>query len=84
MAIAKAEFLNAIADERTRQDEKWGRNFVGVDRMLVVLMEEVGESAKAQLERDEGPASTEELLTELVQVAAVCSKLFELIKAGSR
>jgi len=74
MVIRKAEFLNAIVDERERQDAKWGRNVVGPDRMLVVLAEEFGEIARALLERDK-PG----LEKELVQTAAVCSKLFELL-----
>ncbi len=82
MKIAKAHFLNGVAEERDRQDAKWGRNFVGVDRMLVILGEEIGEACKAQLE--DRTAGKDELLAELVQCAAVCSKLFELIEAGSR
>ncbi len=82
MKIAKAEFLNAIAAERDRQDAKWGRNFVGVDRMLVILGEEIGEACKAQLE--DRTAGKDELLAELIQCAAVCSKLYELVVAGSR
>lgn len=74
MGIRKAEFLNALADERARQDQKWGCNVVDPDRMVVVLLEEVGEIARALLERDKVG-----LDKELVQTAAVCSKLFELL-----
>lgn len=79
MAEAQARFLRDVAAERKRQDEKWGQNFVTVDRMLVVLLEEIGEVARAQLEGDHSHACRE-----LTECAAVCSKLFELIEAGAR
>lgn len=79
MADAQVRFLRDVIAERKRQDEKWGQNFVGIDRMLVVLMEEVGEVARAQLEGDHAHACRE-----LTEVAAVCSKMFELLDAGAR
>lgn len=50
-------------------------------RKLAVLMEEVGEVAKAMLERDEKKrAGNGELCTELIQVAAVCVAWLESLE----
>ena len=76
MLEAQARFLRNVAHERKQQDAKWGQNIVDVDRMIVVLLEEVGEVARAQLEDDRS-----NLCVELTQVAAVCSKLFEMLEA---
>lgn len=86
MAIAKAHFLNAVVEERDSQDRKWGRNMVGIDRMLVILGEEIGEVCRAHLEssRNTSRKTVEDLKKEIVQSAAVLSKLYELIEAGSR
>ena len=68
---------NAIRDvlsERARQDDRWGeQNHAGVP-WLAILMEEVGEFAKALI-TDE--ASPEECRRELVQVAAVAIAAIE-------
>ena len=56
-----------ITDERARQDKKWGQQFHSHEKWLVILAEEVGEVARAIFEQQEEP-----LVTELVQVAAVC------------
>lgn len=87
MHNAQLVFAMKLRDERQRQDEKWGVNFVGVDRMLVVLGEEIGEICKAHLDSSgngKNTATIEDVLKEIVQSAAVLSKLYELIQAGSR
>lgn len=86
MFDAQISFIEAVVAERTRQDRKWGRNFVGIDRMLVVLGEEIGEVCRAHLEssRNTGRATIADLEEEIVQSAAVLSKLYEPLKAGSR
>ena len=76
MADAQKLFLRQLVDERKRQDEKWGQNIVDRDRMVVVLLEEVGEVARALLDGD-----VSNLSTELIQVGAVCSKFYEMIQA---
>lgn len=60
--------VSAIAEERGRQDAKWGRGFKGRSDTfwLAILAEEFGETANAILEHDE-----ENITTELIQVAAV-------------
>jgi NTP pyrophosphatase (non-canonical NTP hydrolase) len=86
MFRAQEDFLSFVVAERERQDRKWGKNFVGIDRMLVVLGEEIGEVCRAHLEssRNTGRASIADLKEEIVQSAAVLSKLYELLEAGAR
>jgi NTP pyrophosphatase (non-canonical NTP hydrolase) len=58
--------LTAVEIERQRQNNKWGVQNHAPDRWLVILQEEIGEAAKAVLERD-GDA----YVKEMEQVAAV-------------
>ncbi len=62
-----------IVAERQHQDEKWPITDHPPEKWLTILVEEVGEVAKAILEND--PA----LVLELVQTAAVCVRWLELI-----
>ncbi len=71
-AETTAAILDEITDERMSQDAKWGEQNHSTDRWLVVLMEEVGEMSKENLERR--PAHYRE---ELVQVAAVAVAMLE-------
>jgi len=59
--------LDMIVEERARQDAKWGRQRHEPFFWLTILMEEVGEAAKAALQ-----GKVVDLGMELVQVAAVC------------
>ena len=59
------QWVVEIAGERKRQDGKFGVETMSDERWLAVLVEEVGEVARAILEGDG-------LDEELVQVAAVC------------
>ncbi len=64
--------LHAIYAERRRQDRKWGTIEERATKLdnwgwLAILMEEVGEIAKAMLEHN--PA---QMRTEIVHAAAVC------------
>lgn len=78
-----AATLDLVAAERQRQDVKWGRspghwpNGSGVK--LAVLVEEVGEVARALLEEE----GDERLLEELVQVAAVAVAWAETLAKGT-
>jgi len=65
---AKDIIVQAVLAERDRQDEKWGRDFQGRNHAfwLAILMEEIGEAARAYLEHDRG-----KLREELIQSAAV-------------
>ncbi|KKL92108.1 hypothetical protein LCGC14_1888050 [marine sediment metagenome] len=67
------DILQAIRDERARQDTKWGsQRKLSPQLWLTILMEEVGEVARASLEGD--PVGYVE---ELVQVAAVAVAALE-------
>lgn len=64
--------LQEIRDERARQDAKWGsQRQLSPYTWMTILMEEVGESAQAALEKDPNYE------VELVQVAAVAVAALE-------
>ena len=66
MKITKEAFNNLIEIEREAQDKKWGEQHHSDEKWLAIILEELGEAAKAVLEEDD-----EALLEEVVQVAAV-------------
>lgn len=77
----RARILRAVSEERDRQDAKWG-GIPGIERRddhtyAAVLGEEFGEVCRAWLER-----RTDELLDELVQVAAVAIAWAEELDNG--
>jgi NTP pyrophosphatase (non-canonical NTP hydrolase) len=61
-----------VAAERLRQNEKWGEQNHGPHLWITILMEEVGEFAKAVLERQMAHA-----FEEAIQVAAVAIAMSE-------
>ena len=63
--------FEAITEERESQEAQWPFS-VPEEVMSTVLIEEVGEVARAVLEKDQGA-----LQAELIQVAAVCCKWLE-------
>lgn len=75
--------LHSIVLERDAQNDKWKRDFGKwgdtLGCKLAVLVEEVGEIAKAILER----AHLSALRNELVQTAAVCVSCIEDIDNGT-
>lgn len=84
--------LQVIMEERARQDQKWGEQNHGDERWHLILGEEVGEVAKAILERrvsgeirkamgrTERGLTDEEIRAEIVQVAAVALAWLECIE----
>jgi len=78
--LITSRVLLDVALERERQNAKWGRVagewFVPNSDKLVVLVEEVGEVARAI--HDGEP--DEHLIEELVQCAAVCVAWVETLK----
>ena len=74
-----ARALEAVDEERCRQDIKWGtiNNFDDrpLDRWLTILVEEVGELAEGIQNRDQ--ANIEE---EATQVAAVAVAILESVR----
>ena len=76
----QATLMTLIVVERERQDQKWGRKNIvnrSVKDGLAVLMEEVGEVARAELEDGN-------VVEELVQVAAVAMAMAEAILRRGR
>ena len=69
-------FQTLVQAERARQDARWGPPAAALRtqrlELVAVLLEEVGEVARAVLEEDEA-----NLRDELVQVAAVARKFWE-------
>lgn len=66
------DILGDVLHERESQYEKWGQHDHDEDRWMVILMEEVGEVARAIL--DENPDNYRK---ELLQVAAVAVAAIE-------
>lgn len=71
-AIDAYDVCHDVMTERMRQFKKWGVQDHDEDRWMVILMEEVGEVARAIF--DENPDNYRE---ELVQVAAVAVAAIE-------
>lgn len=66
MKIHASAFSRLIEIEREAQDAKWGEQHHSDEKWLAILLEELGETAEAVLEKNE-----EGLLEEVVQVAEV-------------
>ena len=66
MKITKEAFNDLIQIERNAQDEQWGEQRHSDEKWLAIILEELGEAAKAVLEKNE-----EGILEETVQVAAL-------------
>ncbi len=66
MTIQEA-IMSDIKTERRAQDMKWGVQTHEPEKWMTILMEEVGEAAKAVLEHD-----AKNYYAEMVQIAAVC------------
>jgi NTP pyrophosphatase (non-canonical NTP hydrolase) len=77
------DVLQLVRREREHQDAKWGVDVdPTIERIVVVLMEEVGELAEALLNnRFHGPHS---VTSEAIQVAAVAVKIVEAVDRGVR
>jgi NTP pyrophosphatase (non-canonical NTP hydrolase) len=74
--------LRDVLDERKRQDEKWGEQNHNPFIYLTILMEEVGETAKAILETRYGGPEAGRIREEAVQVAAVAIAIVECLDRG--
>ena len=66
MEITKEAFNDLIQIERDAQDEKWGEQRHSDEKWVVIILEELGEAAKAVVEKNEAG-----ILEETVQVAAL-------------
>lgn len=69
--------LISVSMERLRQDQKWGEQNHHPDLWASILVEEVGEFAKASLDARFNGGDPREIRKELVQVAAVAIAMLE-------
>lgn len=75
--------LDEVANERAKQDRKWGVQTHPASTWLTILTEEVGELAQAILEAGAGdPKDLSDMRTEAIQSAAVAVAIVEAIDAG--
>lgn len=82
--MTTAEILEAVRQERVRQDKKWGPQHHMPEFWMCVLGEEVGEAAKALLEAEpEGNLGWDAFREELIQVAAVAVAIVEDLENGT-
>jgi len=63
--------LGDVLEERKRQDAKWGEQTHHPHGWLAILMEEVGEAAKAALDTWDDPIDIDAFREELIEIAAV-------------
>jgi NTP pyrophosphatase (non-canonical NTP hydrolase) len=75
--VTTKDILHAVGVERDRQNAKWGEQNHKPDLWLTILMEEVGEAAKAYLDSTYKGESLDRYRDELVQVAAVAVAMLE-------
>lgn len=74
--------LEAVRQERLRQNEKWGAASIHLrspEAGLAVLIEEVGEVAQCLNDHDRSVSAMRHLREELVQVAAVAVAMAEIL-----
>jgi NTP pyrophosphatase (non-canonical NTP hydrolase) len=71
-----------VANERKRQDDKWGVQDHEHATWLTILTEEVGELAQCILHRKFGGHHADKLYEELTQVAAVAVAWMEAANDG--
>lgn len=81
-------FADAVAAERQRQNDKWGVQRHTWGNWLLILGEEFGEVCQAMLavefpqapdQADRSATALEDARMELVQVAAVCAQLVDVL-----
>lgn len=77
----KQKVLDAVNNERIRQDNKWGKQRHDYGTWLQILMEEVGEVAQA-MQKSKGwgkPTDASDLYEELTHAAAVTVAIAEQV-----
>lgn len=80
----QAFVIDKVIKERQRQDTKWGPQHHPVYKWLAILGEEFGEASEAALEVDAGSLefTTEDIIAELIQVAAVAIAAVEDLESS--
>lgn len=79
MAGGHSVSLQAVLDERRRQDAKWGEQNHPLPTWLMILGEEVGELSQAVLHQTFGGPQAGNVRSEAVQVAAVGMAMVECL-----
>ena len=69
--------VSDILSERGRQDEKWGEQDHDAGTWALILLEEIGEWAKAELHRKFGGPDKDNAKVEMVQSSAVAMAIVE-------
>ena len=77
--MKKEDIVELIISERKKQDLKWGEQNHNIYKWLAILGEEVGEVNKAVLED-----KYDEVLDELVQIAAVSVAMIESLERNRK
>ena len=81
--LALERVLKLVADERERQDQKWGEQNHPPCEWIAILVEEVGEATQEALNvrfgYEDHDASLIRLRSELIQVAAVAVAFVECL-----
>ena len=72
-----AHEVRDVLEERIRQEVQWGTQDHSPQDWMMILMEEVGEFARAEMETREREADPANIREELVQVAAVALAMLE-------
>ena len=75
--MSQFSVLKEVADERNRQENKWGEQNHSPEIYLMILGEEVGDANKAALEYNFDGKSLDDYRKELIQVAAVAVAMVE-------
>lgn len=68
-------FYQSALAENYKQVEKWGIQHHNIHKWLAILMEEVGEAAKASIDYPGAMPDVRQVLAELTQVAAVTAAI---------
>lgn len=81
----RTEVMMDVDAERSRQNEKWGRQRHSYGEWLKILVEEVGEVAQAMQKGNEWvkDSDSSNLYEELIQVSAVAQAVAEQVKEES-
>jgi NTP pyrophosphatase (non-canonical NTP hydrolase) len=82
--VLRMDVLSDVDKERTRQEQKWGKQRHDYGTWLQILIEEVGEAAQA-MQKAKGwgkDSDASDLYEELIHTAAVAVAIAEQVKEG--
>lgn len=82
--LAAGGALEAVAKERERQDAKWGEQNHDAGTWALIIIEELGEWAKAELHKRFGGPEAENARVEMVHTMAVWLAVIECMDRTSK